>query len=286
MKPSRFDYAAPTSLGAALQALQVGGDDARVIAGGQSLIPMMNFRLAAPEQLIDLGRVPELTGIGHGADGWIRIGAMTRHRAVETSEFLSRHLPLLPAAMVHVAHVPIRNRGTIGGSLAHADPAAEWPALCLVLDATMVVAGPDGERLIPAADFSQGVLTTALEPGEILKEILFPAWLAGRGWGFTEIARRRGDFAIVGVACIVDRDAAGLVSAARIVVFGASDTPLLSPEAATVITGKKLDAALAREAGRAAAAAIEPRADLHASADYRSQLIEVLVGRALQQVLP
>ncbi|MEL3891980.1 xanthine dehydrogenase family protein subunit M [Ferrovibrio sp. MS7] len=286
MKPSRFEYTAPTSLGAALQALQDGGDDARVIAGGQSLIPMMNFRLAAPEKLIDLRRVQELTGISQIEGGLIRIGAMTRHRAVETSDFLLQHLPLLPAAMAHVAHVPIRNRGTIGGSLAHADPAAEWPALCLALDATMVVAGPSGERLVPAADFAQGVLTTALEPGEILKEILFPAWPAGRNWGFTEIARRRGDFAIVGVACIVDRDAAGIVAAARIVVFGASDTPVLSLEAAEAITGKRLDAALARGAGRAASAAIEPRSDLHASADYRSQLIEVLVGRALQQVLP
>lgn len=285
MKPSSFDYVAPTSLQDALRALEAGGDDVRIIAGGQSLVPIMNFRLAAPERLIDLNRIPELTGIGHVSDGMIRIGAMTRHREVETSAFLRTHLPLLPYAMQHVAHTQIRNRGTIGGSLAHGDPAAEWPALCLALDAIMVIAGSSGDRHVRAADFSLGVLTTAIEQGEILKEVLFPVWPGHRRWGFTEISRRRGDFALVGVCCTADIGAGGVVEAARIALFGAADYPLLSEAAAEKIAGRRLDKALAAEAGVAAAAAIEPRSDLHASSDYRRQLIKVLVGRALEQIL-
>lgn len=285
MKPSSFDYVAPNTLKDALLALQAGGDDARVIAGGQSLIPIMNFRLGAPERLIDLNGIPELGGIGAGEPGFIRIGAMTRHREVERSAFLVENLPILPVAMEYVAHVQIRNRGTIGGSLSHSDPSAEWPALCLALDAIMVVASPDGDRKVPAGEFSLGVMTTALGQGEILKEILFPVWPVRRRWGFTEISRRRGDFALIGVACIVDFGGDDTIDGARIAIFGAQDQPVLAEAAIAAIVGKRLDASIARQAGKAAAASISARADLHASADYRSQLIEVLVDRALQQTI-
>ncbi len=283
MKPCAFEYAAPVTLAAALAALAAGGDDARLLAGGQSLVPIMNFRLAAPSLLIDLNRVSELAGIEARADGTIRIGAMTRHRAVENSALIKDRLPLLQTAVRYVAHVQIRNRGTIGGSLCHADPAAEWPALCLAADAMFVVASASGRRLIPAADFALGILTTALEPQEILVEILFPAAAAGQRWGFQEASRRRGDFALTGVACTVDFDGIGVVSKARIVVFGASDVPVLSLAAADILVGQPLDAGLARRAAQAAAATIAPRSDIHASSEYRTQLIETLTRRALEQ---
>lgn len=282
MKPCSFKYIAPTTVNEALDAL-TSGEDARLLGGGQSLVPMMNFRLAQPELLIDLNRIPELAGIDVRADGSVRIGAMTRHRTVERSDVIRKRIPLLHEAMPYIAHMQIRNRGTIGGSLAHADPAAEWPALCVALDATVVAASAAGAREIPALDLPLGILTTALEPDEMITEVIFPPMPGERRCGFQEISRRRGDFALTGVACTLDVESDGVAVASRIAIFGVDDIPLLSAEASDAIDGRRMTDALAREAGRAAAAAIKPRSDLHASSEYRTQLIETLVYRALQQ---
>lgn len=282
MKPAAFDYAAPRTLAAALDLLAANADGARLLAGGQSLVPVLNLRMANPALLIDLNRVPELAGIRH-EDGALVIGAMTRHRAIETSSLVAQSHPLLPHAISFIAHTQIRNRGTIGGSLCHADPAAEWPALCIACDAQMTIAGPRGQRTLPAQDFSLGVYTTALDEGEILTSLRFPAWPAGRRWGFQELSRRHGDFAIVGVACLLDLDANGLCTAARIVIFGASDTPVLATDAAQALAGRRPDADAIAAAARCARSALQPRADHHASAEYRSDLVEVLTRRALAQ---
>jgi len=283
MKPAAFEYCAPTSLDEAL-ALIEANPDAKLLAGGQSLVPVLNFRLAAPPLLVDLNRIPELGGVAFEPGDALRVGAMTRHRVFETDPRVRRAQPLAAAAVPHIAHVPIRNRGTIGGSLCHADPAAEWPAVALACGAELTIARRGGTRVVAAADFFTGLFTTALGPGELLTAVRFPAWPAGRRHGFVEIARRQGDFAIVGVATTVDLDAQGGVTAARIAVFGATDTPVVATEAAQALLGR-LGTAGAREAGRIARARIPTRADHHASAEYRAELVEVLVRRALEQAL-
>jgi carbon-monoxide dehydrogenase medium subunit len=282
LKPQAFDYVAPKTVEGAIDALAGGGEEARVLAGGQSLVPMMNLRLATPGLLVDLNGVASLAGIDGRPDGSVRIGAMTRHAQVATSETVRRRLPLLAAAMPYIAHAQIRNRGTIGGSLAHADPAAEWPALCVALGAGIVARGKAGERVVSADDFFQGIMSTALAPDEIVTEVRFPAAAGRRPWGFQEVARRRGDFAMAGIACTVELAGDGTVTAARIVAFGVADAPVLVAAASDVIVGRRLDAAIMRQAGQAAAA-IETRGDIHASAEYRTQLIEVLVARAVAQ---
>jgi CO/xanthine dehydrogenase FAD-binding subunit len=283
--PARFEYLAPSTVQDALQMLQQHGDGARLLAGGQSLVPAMNLRLANPAYLIDLNRIPALAALVQNPDGSITAGAMTRHRSFEKSELVQRALPLVHAAMPWIAHTQIRNRGTIGGSLAHGDPAAEWPALCLLLDCRMLVAGPAGEREIAVADFSRGVYETALEPGEILTAIRFPAWPAGRRWGFSEIARRHGDFALAGAACTLDIDDAGVCRAARLVVFGAADRPLLMEAAAATLVGSVPGLPLAAQVADAVRNAVTARADLHASAEYRRDLVGVMTRRALEQAL-
>jgi carbon-monoxide dehydrogenase medium subunit len=283
MKPSAFDYRAPTSLDEAL-ALLAANPDAKLLAGGQSLVPVLNFRLAAPPLLVDLNRIPELAGVAFAPDGALTVGAMTRHRVFETDAAVGRAQPLAAAAVPHIAHVPIRNRGTIGGSLCHADPAAEWPAVVLACGAEMTVAHRGGTRTVSARDFFTGLFTTAVGPGEILTAVRFPAWPAQRRHGFIENARRHGDFAMIGVAATVDLDPGGAIAAARIAVFGAADTPVLAEEAARALVGRG-GIEGAREAGRLARARIATRTDHHASAEYRAELIEVLVRRALEQAL-
>jgi len=283
MKPRGFDYIAPTTLQDALQALHDGGEEARVLAGGQTLVPIMNFRLATPDLLVDINGVRELSGIDVQPDGSLRIGAMTRHRMVELSNLVRDAMPMLHAAMPLIAHVQIRNRGTIGGSLAHADPSAEWPALCLALDAKITVTNLSGSRVIPAAEFSQGMLTTALEPGEILTAVDFPPWKPGRRFGLQEMSRRTGDFALAGIACTVDFDGSDTVTASRIVVFGVEDQPLLLDAVSSAIRGRKLTDALLRDVGELAATVVSPRSDFHASEDYRRELVDVLLRRALAQ---
>jgi aerobic carbon-monoxide dehydrogenase medium subunit len=268
VKPAAFDYRAPRSVDEALALLGKHAGEAKILAGGQSLVPVLNFRLAAPALLIDLNRIPALAGIREH-EGELLIGAMTRNREIEASELVRAHNPLLYAAMPYIAHAQIRNRGTIGGSLAHADPAAELPAVCLACEARMTIAGPRGERQVPARQFFKGLFTTALEPDELLKEVHLPAWAPGRRSAFIEVSRRHGDFAIVGVAVVVDG------AAARVVVFGAEDVPRLF-----VYTSKP-----AAEAARLAAGEIEARSDHHASAEYRRELVEVLTRRALRQAM-
>ena len=270
MKPAAFDYRAPRSIEEALSLLQAhAGQGAKLLAGGQSLVPVMNFRLAAPSLLIDLNRIPALAGIRAEGDGALRIGAMTRNRDIERSELVRTRNPLLHAAMPYIAHAQIRNRGTLGGSLAHADPAAELPAVCVACEAELTIVGPHGERVVRAAEFFRGLFTTALEPDELLSEVRFPAWPAGRRFDFQEVSRRHGDFAIVGAAVLYD------APAARVVVFGAEDAPRLF-----VLSGKT-----PAEAARAAAKEIAPRSDHHARADYRRELVEVLTRRALEKVM-
>lgn len=281
MKPPRFDYEAPVDLQRALQRLADLGDEARPLAGGQSLVPAMNLRLASPGRLVDLRRIESLRGIRALPDGGVAAGAMTRHADFERSELLRERMPLVPAVMARVAHPQIRNRGTIGGSLAHADPAAEWPALCMVLDATLVAAHAGGERRIRAQDFPQGVYTTALEPGELIREVQFPAWPAGRRWGFEEVSRRLGDFAITGAMAVLDFDAQQRCTAARLVVFAAAEKPVLVDAAALV--GRPVTEDAIAQVARAAREAISPLSDHHASGDYRLELAEVLAARVLKQ---
>lgn len=285
MKPPAFEYAAATSVDEAIALLQAYGEDARLLAGGQSLMPALNFRLASPNALIDLNTVASLAGVSTDAEGRLIAGAMTRHRFFETSELIARLWPLLHQAMASVAHVAIRNRGTLGGSLCHADPSAEWPALCLACDAHMVIRSRVGRRQVGAAEFSQGLFATALAPGELLEQVVFPAWPPTRRWGFQEIARRRGDFAIAGVACLLDIEAGGVCSAARIVVFGVADRPMLLADTAAQLIGCVPDERAVRRAAEHARGSVVCRSDHHASAQYRAELIQALAARALTQAL-
>ncbi len=286
MKAAAFRYERPSFLAEALRLLVEGGQDARAIAGGQSLVPAMNFRLARPSLLVDLGRIAALRGIRLMEGGVLAAGAMTRHSDFEFSDLVRERLPLLHAAMPGIAHMPIRNRGTIGGSLAHADPAGDWPALCVASGAELVLKSSRGdERVLPADQFSRGFFSTALADGELITEIRFPAWPEGRRWGLQKMARRRGDFAIAAIACTADlKD--GKVSDARIVVYGATDAPLLLPEACGHLLGHAPSAERVEAAAIDAAARAPVRSDLHASTEYRRELVRVLTRRALEQALP
>jgi CO/xanthine dehydrogenase FAD-binding subunit/aerobic-type carbon monoxide dehydrogenase small subunit (CoxS/CutS family) len=281
MKPPPFDYVAPASLDEAVAALAAAGGEAKALAGGQSLVPMLNFRLLRPALLVDLNRIPGLSCIAECGDG-LRVGAMTRHRMIETSPLVAARFPVLAAAMRHVAHLAIRNRGTIGGSLAHADPAAELPLLTLLLDAGIETVSPRGTRVIPAAEFFQGALTTALAEDELVTRIDFPALPPGTGWGFVEMARRHGDFALAAVAATLSL-ADGRCREARIALLGAGDTPRRAAVAEALLLGELPSEAAIAAAANAARAEAEPSSDLHASADYRRHLIEALTRRALTQ---
>jgi carbon-monoxide dehydrogenase medium subunit len=279
MKPPIFDYIAATSVDAAVAALAGAGGEAKILAGGQSLVPMLNFRLLRPALLIDIDRIPGLTYIEEIADR-IRVGALTRHYQLETSAIIARHLPVLSCAMTHVAHLAIRNRGTIGGSLSHADPAAELPMLALLLDAEFHIAGPGGKRVVAARDFFLDALTADLDPAEILTEIALPKLPPRTGWGFEEVARRHGDFAIAATAVTLTV-ADGAIEQARIALTGVGPTALRATEAEAMLTGCPLDGALVERAIEAVRSAIRPDTDLHASSDYRRHLAGVLAGRAL-----
>jgi aerobic carbon-monoxide dehydrogenase medium subunit len=256
MKAPRFAYARPASVAEALAVLDKHKDEARVLAGGQSLVPMLNFRLAAPRVLVDINRIASLSGI-KVAKSHVRIGALTRHAELERSADIAKHLPLIASAMPHVAHPAIRNRGTFGGSCALADPAAELPACALALGATFVVAGKRGERRIASEDFFKGLYATALKPGELLVAAEFPLPKPGYRSAFGELARRHGDYAMVGIAVH------GKGSDVRVVFFGVGDRPQL-------VEANDLDA-------------LEARADLHASAATKLHLAKVLAGRVLAQ---
>jgi len=285
MKPPAFDYVRAVDVAQAVSLLAAHGGDATPLAGGQSLIPALNFRLAAPTLLVDLNAIAALGAHAVEADGALMAGAMTRHRTFETSPLVARGWPLLAHAMGWVAHVAIRNRGTIGGSLCHADPSAEWPALCVACDAQVELQGPRGTRRVDGADFAQGLFTTARAPDELVTRVRFPAWPGGRRWGFREVARRRGDFAIAGVACVLDLDPRAACGDARVVVFGVGDGPLRVAAAEAALQGRRFDAVSIRAAAQAAHDAIDPRADQHASAAYRRELVRTLTERALGDAL-
>ena len=255
--------------------------EARPLAGGQSLVPMMNFRLAHPGALVDLNRVAELAYI-RDAGSHIAIGAMTRERTIETSEIVRRQAPLLHQATLNIGHLPIRSRGTIGGSIANADPAAEYPAAVLALDAELVVRSASRERRIPAAEFFKGVMTTAIEPDELLVEISVPKAPAHAGSAFLEISRRHGDFALVGVAAQVVGDG-GRIAEVRLAACGVGSRPARLSRAEQAISGREMSHDTLEAVALAAGAEVEPQSDLHAGADYRRRLVKVLVKRALRQ---
>jgi carbon-monoxide dehydrogenase medium subunit len=279
MKPVAFDYLAAESLESALSALSQAGGDGKILAGGQSLMPMLNFRLVRPSILIDINPIAGLAYI-QGAAGAIRIGALTRHHALETSAFLKARLPILAGAMRHVAHLAIRNRGTIGGSLCHADPAAELPMLALLLDAKIGIHSLKGRRTAAAHEFFIGALATSLGDDEIVTDVELPELPTGTGWAFEEAARRTGDFALAAVAVTISaRDAT--VIEARLAMMGVGETPLRAPAAEALLTGRAVDAAAIEEAVAAIEATVAPNTDLHASADYRQFLIAALARRAI-----
>ncbi|MBY0436657.1 MAG: xanthine dehydrogenase family protein subunit M [Burkholderiales bacterium] len=285
MKAAAFDYLAPRRLDEALEALSRHGEDAKLLAGGQSLAPLLALRLASPSVLIDLNRVDGLSDLSIAPDGSVRAGAMVRSRTLECSPALARAQPLLHAAMPWVAHVQIRNRGTLGGSLSHADPSAELPAIAVACDATIELQGPCGLREVQAGRFFQGMFTTALAADEILVGVRFPACPAGRRQGFSEVARRHGDYAMLGVALTVDVDAGGRVSAARVVLFGAADMPVRAGAVEAALLGEPAGADLARRVAGLATEGLDPRSDHQASAAYRCELARVLVRRTLEKAL-
>ncbi|MCB0130615.1 MAG: xanthine dehydrogenase family protein subunit M [Caldilineaceae bacterium] len=284
MKPAPFEYFAPTSVDEALKLLDQHGYDAKVIAGGQSLVPTMNFRLAQPAVLIDLNRIDTLSFIRVDPQGALAIGAMTRQSQVERSPLVAERAPLLSETMPYIAHRQIRNRGTIGGSLAHADPAAELPAVMTALDARFRIRDPQGqERLVPAQDFYIGLFTTALAPNELLTEITIPSLPPRSGWSMQEIARRMGDYAIVGVAARVTLDQDGRCAEAQLVYLSVGEGPVAARQAMASLRGQRPTTALIDQAGAMAANDdIEPTADIHASVAYRRQLAHVLGVRALR----
>lgn len=280
MKPPLFDYYAPDSLDEALALMEQFGDEAKPLAGGQSLVPAMNFRLARPAVLVDLNRVAALFGIRSDGAG-LTIGAMTRQRAVERDAQVAALAPLVAETMPHVAHPQIRNRGTFGGSLAHADPAAELPALAVALDMTLHTRSGRGPRQFKAQDFFLGLFETSLEPDELLVEVHIPAPAPRTGSAFEEIARRHGDYAMAGAAAVVTLDEAGTVAEARLVYLSLGDAPVEAHSVAAALRGQRPTEAALRDAAAVVDSDIDPISDIHASADYRRHLARVLARRTL-----
>jgi CO/xanthine dehydrogenase FAD-binding subunit len=283
MKPAAFEYVVANSIEQAVAALAQAGGDAKILAGGQSLVPMLNFRLLHPAILVDINRIPGLAFIEDAGDA-VKIGALTRHHQIETSPVIAKHLPVLSCAMTHVAHLAIRNRGTIGGSLSHADPAAELPMMALLLDAELHIVSAKGMRTRKARGFFRDALIVDLAEDELLTEIHVPKLPPQTGWGFDEVARRAGDFALAAVAATVSVSG-GAMKEARIALTGVGQTPMRASEAEALLVGQKLEAKLMARVIEAVRAAIKPETDLHASSDYRRQLAGTLVGRALAAAL-
>ncbi|MDO8300603.1 xanthine dehydrogenase family protein subunit M [Lacisediminimonas sp.] len=280
MKPSQFNYVRPATLEQAIAALAAAAGEGKIIAGGQSLMPMMNFRLVSPALLIDINRIKELDFLEEQAGG-LRIGALTRHHTLETSSLVKRLFPVLSAAMAHVAHLAIRNRGTIGGSISHADPAAELPMMMLLLEARITAVSPRGKRVIDAADFFLAALTSDVQEDEIVTEISLPALPAGAGWAFEEVARRPGDYALAAVGVILTQEQ-GRAAQVRIGVMGVGDTPMRLPDAEAVLNGQACDEQSLDAVVAAVRNSVQPDGDLHASGDYRRHLVGVLVRRAVK----
>ena len=282
MKPPLFDYLAPTTIEDALRELHAHGDDAKILAGGQSLVPLLNFRLARPSTLIDINRVEELSYIRRRR-GVLHVGALTRHAALERSPLVSDDWPIIRAAVRELAHPQIRNRGTVGGSVAHADPNAELPAVLTALDATFVARSLRESRILTAVEMFQDELTSGLDTDELLLEIRVPPMPTNAGWAFIEFARRHGDFALGGVAVLGSRsrDRVGFAEDIRIVLLGAANVPLRATAAEHLLQTRAFELPLAREAGAIAAEASDPPSDIHGDAQYRRRLLATLTERAL-----
>jgi CO/xanthine dehydrogenase FAD-binding subunit len=283
MKPAPFEYYAPDSIGPVLHLMSQYAGEAKILAGGQSLVPAMNFRVVQPSVLIDLNRVTELSYIRE-EESVLRIGAMTRERQLEFNELISRWAPLLKEAAPHIAHPQIRNRGTIGGSIVNADPAAELPVLMLALSARLRAKSVSGERWVEAQDFFMGMFTTALEPDEILVEIELPASPPRTGWSFMEVAPRAGDYAMMGVAALVTLDESGKCKQAKLVYLNAGEGPTEAKEAEKLLEGETLnDKLIESAASTASEKEINPFGNIHASVDYQRHLANVLTKKALKQ---
>jgi len=285
MKPAPFEYVVPTTMEEALGHLAEHGYDAKVLAGGQSLIPMMNFRLAQPSLLVDLNKLAELSFIRSEEDGELRIGAMTRHHHVEHDALVAEHAPLIHEAMPKIGTPQIRSRGTFGGSIAHADPAAELTTICVALDGRFRCQSASGERWVPASEFFLGMFTSALEPEEMLVEIAIPPLAPRTGWALEEAARRAHDFALVGVGAVVTLDEQNLCERARLVFLSVGDGPVEAVKAAEMLIGKEVSSELIRATAEAVTEELDPSADIHASVEYRLHLARVLAKRALERAL-
>ena len=282
MKPSAFDYFAPDTLEAALALLAEHGGDAKPLAGGQSLVPAMNFRVLQSPLLVDLNRLTELDGIRH-VDDELRIGAMTRQRRIERDPLVAQLTPLLHETMPHIAHPQIRNRGTIGGSLVHADPAAELPVIAVALSARLRLQSAANQRWLTAEEFFQGIFTTALTPDELLVEIAFPLLPQRTGWSFKEFARRHGDYALIGVAAWITLDEHDVCRAARLVYLNAGNGPIDARPAAQQLIGQSMSAAVIDAAAAAADREISPTGNVHCTPQYQRHLARVLTRQALWQ---
>ena len=279
MKPAAFEYIVSDSVDMAVASLAQAGGDAKIIAGGQSLVPMLNFRLLRPSVLVDINRIPGLAHVREDGNV-VRVGALTRHHQLETSPVIAAHFPVLREAMAHVAHLAIRNRGTIGGSLSHADPAAELPMMAMLLDAELRIVSSAATRTVAARDFFRDALSVDLAEDEIVTEIVLPKLPPRTGWGFAEVARRHGDFALAAAAATLSI-AADSITEVRIALTGIGRTALRVAAAEKLIVGQTLRADVSNQVVEAVRAAIEPETDLHASSDYRRHLAGVLTSRAL-----
>jgi aerobic carbon-monoxide dehydrogenase medium subunit len=284
MIAQNFEYVAPTSLGEAVNLLQKHGGRAKILAGGHSLIPMMKLRLAAPEFLIDIGRIPELSYIKEDA-GRIRIGALTTHYTVESSDIIRRRLPALADAAGLIGDIQVRNKGTIGGSIAHADPAADYPASILAFDATIVTLGTKGERLIPASKFFVDMLTTALEPNEVVREIQIPVKTGKTGGAYLKMAQKASGFAICGAAAVVELDGSGALSNVAVGITGVGNRAFRSTKTETALKGTRPSTAVLKKACEAASEGVVALDDIHASADYRLDLARIFARRALEAAI-
>jgi len=283
MKPAPFKYYAPRTVNEALSHLAEHGWDAKALAGGQSLVPMMNFRLAQPGVLVDLNRVAELFYIRPARDGGLQIGAMTRQRQVEHDPLVTERAPMLHATMPKIAYPQVRNRGTIGGSIAHADPSGELPAAAVALEGRLRLQSSRGSRWVPAEDFFLGLFTTALEPDELLVEVTLPPMPQHSGWSVLEVARRHHDFALVGVLALVILNG-DKCERARLVYFSVGEGPVLAARAAALLSGQEVtEQAIEAAAETAAQEDVDPQTDINASSDYRRHLVKVLGTRALTE---
>lgn len=284
MKPPRFRYFAPTTAAEAVGLLETHADTAKVLAGGQSLVPMLNMRLARPEVIVDINRVEGLSRLAV-EDGELVVGALVRQRAVEKSPDVAARVPVLQEAIGYVGHVQIRNRGTVVGSIVHADPSAELPAVLALLDGSLRVMGPSGTRDVPWQELFLTYFTTTLGPDELAVETRFPLPPAGAGWSFMEVARRHGDFALVAVGALVTADDAGRIQQARLALTGVGGAPVRPERAEALLAGQALEDDVLAAVAEAVREAIEPESDIHASAEYRRHVAGVLTGRALRAAL-